>query len=43
MEVRCPRCGKDFVRLVRREGLAEIIASATPDVAKAYKELTGQN
>jgi hypothetical protein len=28
MEVRCPRCGKDFVRLVRREGLAEIVASA---------------
>ena len=28
MEVRCPRCGKDFVRRVQREGLAEIIASA---------------
>jgi len=28
MEVRCPRCGKDFVRRVRREGLAEIVASA---------------
>jgi hypothetical protein len=28
MEVRCPRCGKDFVRQVRREGLAEIVASA---------------
>ncbi|MSQ77493.1 MAG: PilZ domain-containing protein [Nitrospiraceae bacterium] len=28
MEIRCPRCGKDFVRLVRREGLAEIVASA---------------
>lgn len=28
MEVRCPRCGKDFVRQVRREGLAEIVAAA---------------
>ena len=28
MQVRCPRCGRDFVRLVRREGLAEIVASA---------------
>jgi hypothetical protein len=28
MEVRCPRCGKDFVRRVRREGLAEVVASA---------------
>ena len=28
MEVQCPRCGKDFVRRVRREGLAEIVASA---------------
>lgn len=27
MEVRCPRCGMDFVRRVRREGLAEIVAS----------------
>jgi hypothetical protein len=27
MEVRCPRCGKDFVRRVQREGLAEIVAS----------------
>ncbi len=26
--MRCPRCGKDFVRRVQREGLAEIIASA---------------
>jgi hypothetical protein len=28
MEVRCPRCGRDFVRRVRREGLAETVASA---------------
>jgi len=28
MEVRCPRCGRDFVRQVRREGLAEIVAAA---------------
>ena len=28
MEVRCPRCGKDFVRRVQREGLAEAVASA---------------
>lgn len=28
MEVRCPRCGKDFVRRVRQEGLAEIVATA---------------
>ncbi len=28
MEVRCPRCGKNFVRRVQREGLAEIMASA---------------
>ena len=27
MEVRCPRCGKDFVRRVQRDGLAEIVAS----------------
>lgn len=27
MEVRCPRCGRDFVRRVRLEGLAEIVAS----------------
>jgi len=28
MDVRCPRCGKDFVRRVQGEGLAEIVASA---------------
>ena len=28
MEVRCPRCGRDYVRLVRREALAGIFASA---------------
>ncbi len=28
MQVLCPRCGRDFVRLVRREGLAEIVATA---------------
>jgi len=28
MDVRCPRCGKDFARRVQREGLAEVIASA---------------
>lgn len=28
MEVRCPRCGKDFVRRVRWEGLTEIVAGA---------------
>lgn len=28
MEVRCPRCGRDYVRLVRREGLADVVASA---------------
>jgi len=28
MEVRCPRCGRDFVRRVRREGLVEIVATA---------------
>lgn len=27
MEVRCPRCGRDFVRRVRENGLAEIVAS----------------
>lgn len=26
MDVRCPHCGKDFVKPVRREGLAEILA-----------------
>lgn len=26
MEVRCPRCGRDFVRRVRREGLLETLA-----------------
>lgn len=26
MDVRCPQCGKDFVRRARREGLAEAIA-----------------
>ncbi len=28
MGVRCPRCGRDYVRLVRREGLAEFVATA---------------
>ncbi len=28
MEVRCPRCGKDFVRRVRQDGLAELVANA---------------
>ena len=27
MEVRCPRCGRDFVRRVQENGLAEIVAS----------------
>ena len=27
VDVRCPRCGKDFVRRARREGLAEAVAS----------------
>ncbi|OGW66597.1 MAG: hypothetical protein A3H49_08035 [Nitrospirae bacterium RIFCSPLOWO2_02_FULL_62_14] len=28
MEIRCPRCGRDFVRRVQQKGLAEIVAGA---------------